>query len=85
MNELLVLIKKNKDAFLQSSYNRRVTSSVNKNLHSTMIENIENEYWEKVLSMLSDEWYSNPLDGVIVCSSIPIEDKSDMIALVRGW
>lgn len=75
--ELLALIKEYKEEFREASNRRFGTSSGNKHLHFEMLAALDTENRIRVCSILYNEYYRKPLEGVILVmkADYPIKEQ----------
>jgi len=86
MEELLNLILENKKVFTDTVVHRQSTSFYNRGLHQDVLNAIEMDHYDKMVSTLSNKWYRKPLKSVMVCmdnSLIDTDTKLRMMQLVE--
>lgn len=79
--EMIVL---HKDIMYNSTLSRQATSLGNKGLHQAMLDAIHSLDSQKVLACIYNPFYTKPLEGVIICSDLELEDKQEMLDLFNN-
>ena len=82
ISKMIELIKENETEFYNTSIIRRRTSVANKELHTEMINAIDNKNWKQVAKLLENKHYHKPLDGVIICMDVNCNIKNEMLKLL---
>lgn len=77
---LIALLLVHKDELVTTIKRRQETSTSNKDLHQDVLGAIETGEVQPLYPTLFDHWYMRkPLEGVIYCMNIAIEDKCRII------